>query len=180
MVSRGDATVPVWDIVVRGSHWAVAAFVFLDYWDDSGGPLHRSIGYAAAAVVLLRLLWAGVGSRHARFDDWWPTPSRLRRHLAALRAGQPSRHLGHNPLGALMMLALWSLILALAVTGWMSRLDAFWGDDAIKEVHAVLADGLIALVTVHVAAALVMSRLQRENLLLAMLTGRKRAARPER
>lgn len=180
MASRGDATVPVWDIVVRGSHWAVAALVFFDYWDDSGGPLHRWLGYVAAALVLLRLLWAGIGSRYARFDSWWPTPARLREHLAALRTGRPSHTLGHNPLGALMMLTLWSLILALAVSGWMSRLDAFWGEDAIKEIHAVLADSLIALVAVHVVAALAMSRLHRENLVLAMVTGRKRVPARER
>jgi cytochrome b len=180
MALRGEATVPVWDVVVRGSHWAVAALVFFDYWDDSGGPLHRWLGYIAAALVLLRLLWAGVGSRHARFESWWPSPARLREHLAALRAGRASSTLGHNPLGALMMLALWSLILALAVTGWMSRLDAFWGDDGIKDIHAVLADTLIALVGVHIVAALVMSRLHGENLVLAMVTGRKRAPPRER
>ena len=128
----GPAGVPVWDRAVRVTHWAVAGLVLFDYFgDDSGGPLHRNLGYLAAALVLLRLAWAVVAPGAARFADWWPTPSRLRAHLVALRAGRPERRLGHNPLGALMMLALWALILALALTGWLSRLDAFWGGDGI-------------------------------------------------
>ena len=175
------AGVPVWDRTVRVTHWAVAGLVLFDYFgDDSGGPLHRNLGYLAAALVLLRLAWAGVAPGTARFADWWPTPSRLRAHLAALRAGRPERRLGHNPLGALMMLALWALILALALTGWLSRLDMFWGDDGIRSLHAALAHALVLLAGVHVAAVLAMSRLHGENLIVAMLTGRKRAPPPRR
>ena len=173
MAARAEATVPVWDLVVRLTHWAVAALVLYDYWQDSGDRWHRNLGYAAAALVLLRLLWAGVGPRPARFADWWPTPARLKAHCAGLLSGRPERSLGHNPLGASMMLALWSLILGLAVTGWMSRLDAYWGDDAIKDVHAWMAHALIALVGIHVLAVLVMSRVHGENLAAAMITGRK-------
>jgi cytochrome b len=166
--------VPVWDALVRITHWSLAALVLWDWFEDSGGALHRNLGYLAAALVVLRLAWACVGPRPARFPDWWPTPSRLAAYLRELRRGKVPRRLGHNPLGALMMLALWSLVLALAVTGWMSRLDTFWGDDAIIELHGWLADALIALAGVHVIAVLVMGRLQGENLVAAMITGRKR------
>ena len=66
-------------------HWAVAALVLYDYWQDSGDRWHRNLGYAAAALVLLRLLWACVGSPPARFASWWPTPARLSGHCAGLR-----------------------------------------------------------------------------------------------
>jgi cytochrome b len=171
--------VAVWDRVVRLTHWSVAALVLYDYWQDSGDRWHRNLGYAAAALVLLRLVWALVGSPPARFASWWPTPARLRAYCASLLAGRPGRSLGHNPLGASMMLALWSLILGLALTGWMSRLDYFWGDDGIKAIHAWLAHALIVLVAIHVLAVLVMSRVHRQNLVAAMLTGRKAAATPE-
>jgi cytochrome b len=166
--------VPVWDALVRITHWSLAALVLWDWFEDSGGPLHRNLGYLAAGLVVLRLAWACVGPGPARLTDWWPTPSRLAAYLRELRRGEVPRRLGHNPLGALMMLALWSLVLALAVTGWMSRLDAFWGDEAIIDLHGWLADALIALAAVHVLAVLAMSRLQGENLVAAMITGRKR------
>jgi cytochrome b len=173
MPERGG-DVAVWDGVVRATHWSVAALVLWDGFEDSGGPLHRNLGYLAAALVALRLAWGFVGTPTARFADWWPRASRLAAYVPALLAGRPPRTRGHNPLGALMMLALWACVLALALTGWMSRWDAFWGDDGIKAVHAFIADALLALVAVHVLAVLAMSRLQRENLVKAMLTGRKR------
>ncbi|AJG24694.1 Cytochrome b [Cupriavidus basilensis] len=73
-----------------------------------------------------------------------------------------------------MMLTMWTLILALAVTGWMSRLDAFWGEDWPKDVHGLLADILMVLIAVHVIAAIAMGKVHKENLIVAMLTGRKR------
>jgi len=170
----GGGEVRVWDPVVRITHWCVAALVLWDLWEDSGGPLHRNLGYAAAGLVLLRLVWAAVGPGEARFEAWWPTLGRMRRYLSANLRRPPHRHLGHNPLGALMMLALWSLILLLALTGWMSRLDRFWGEDWVTDLHGRLADGLMILVPLHVAGALLMSWVHRENLVGAMLHGRKR------
>ena len=73
-----------------------------------------------------------------------------------------------------MMLTMWTLILALAVTGWMSRLDAFWGGDWPKDVHGLLADTLMVLIVIHVIAAIAISMAHKENLIVAMLTGNKR------
>jgi cytochrome b len=100
--------------------------------------------------------------------------STLRRYAASLRAGQPMRFASHNPIGALGMLSMWGLILALSLTGWLSRLDAFWGEDWPQDVHAWLAYALAALVVVHVSAAILMSKLHQDNLILAMLTGKKK------
>jgi cytochrome b len=75
-----------------------------------------------------------------------------------------------------MVWLLWVLVIALGITGWMTRLDAFWGDETLHDVHAWLAHALIAAVAVHVAGVLAMGWRWRENLVLAMLTGRKRAA----
>lgn len=164
----------VWDGLVRLTHWSVAALVFWDWFEDSGGALHRNLGYLAAALVGVRLAWGFAGTRAARFSDWWPTRARLAAYVPALLAGRPPHTRGHNPLGALMMLALWACVLGLALTGWMSRWDRFWGDDALKDVHAFIADALMALVAVHVLAVAAMSRLEGENLAKAMITGRKR------
>lgn len=168
------ASVRVWDAVVRVTHWSVAAIVLWDLIEDSGGRLHRVLGYVAAGLVLLRMLWGFVGSEHARFSAWVPRPAGVLAYGKALVRRRAPRFLSHTPLGAVMMLLMWALILALAVTGWMSRLDALWGEDWPVDIHAVLADLLTALIVLHVLAAIVFSVAGKENLVLAMLTGRKR------
>ena len=137
---------------------------------DDGGWLHRTLGYAAVGVIVAR--WLGRCSPAARPDLATLKPS-LRGTLSYLRRGTP-RTPGHDPLGLWMVWLLWSLVLLFGVTGWMSRLDAFWGDDGIREVHAWLADALLIAVAVHLSGIVAMSWRWRENLVAAMLTGRKR------
>ncbi|CAG9177726.1 cytochrome b/b6 domain-containing protein [Cupriavidus pinatubonensis] len=167
-------SVRVWDVVVRITHWSVAAIVFWNLIDDSGGRLHRMLGYVAAGLVVLRIVWGFVGSEHGRFRAWLPRPAGVLAYAKALARRRAPRFLSHTPLGAAMMLLMWALILALAVTGWMSRLDALWGEDWPVDIHAVLADMLTALIVLHVLAAIVFSVAGKENLVLAMVTGRKR------
>lgn len=169
------ASLYVWDPVVRLFHWSLVACVLLNQFVlEAGETPHRWVGYAATALVGLRLLWGVIGSHHARFADWWPTPARLRAHVRGLLAGQPDDHPGHNPLGALMMLALMALVLALGVTGWLQGTDAFFGEEWLQELHEGLANTLLMAAGVHAAAALVMGRLQRVTLVRAMVTGVKR------
>lgn len=165
----------VWDPLVRLFHWSLVTCVLLNLFVlEEGEAPHRWAGYAAAALVGLRVLWGVVGSRHARFADWWPTPGRLRSHLHALLTGAPDHHPGHNPLGALMMLALMALVLALGVTGWLQGTDAFFGEEWLQELHEGLANALLVGAGLHAGAALAMGRLQRVTLVRAMITGVKR------
>lgn len=170
--ASGDVRVPVWDAVVRLLHWAIAALVVVELVRDDGDRWHRALGYTAAGLVLARWLWAGWrGGVHGGFSALRPS---LRGTLAYLRDGAP-RSIGHDPLGLWMVWLLWTLVLLLALTGWMSRLDAFWGDDLLVDLHAALADVMIASVLLHLAGVLVMSWRWRENLPGAMLSGRKRS-----
>lgn len=166
-MSAAPAAQRVWDPLVRVFHWALVACVALDLWLlEAGDPPHRWVGYAAAALVGARTVWGFVGPRHARWSDCWPSPSRLGRYLRGWRAG-------HNPLGALMMLTLMLLVGLLALTGWLQGTDRFWGDEAVQDLHAALAEALLWLAGLHAAAALVMGRLERTRLVKAMLTGVK-------
>lgn len=169
-----DLAVPVWDRFVRLFHWSLVGCVLLNQFVVSDGEtLHQWLGYAASALVAARIVWGFVGSRHARFRDFFPTPGRLRAHLGALAEGQLPRHDGHNPLGALMMLALMACVLALGLSGWLQTTDRFWGEEWLQETHEWLGDLLIALAGLHAAAAIVMGRLERTNLVKAMVTGTK-------
>lgn len=91
-----------------------------------------------------------------------------------MRSGSAEFHPGHNPLGALMMLALMALVLGLGVTGFLQTTDAFWGEEWLQDLHDWLGSGLIALAGLHAAAAIVMGRIERTALLTAMVTGTKR------
>jgi cytochrome b len=176
-VPRKPATIdarPVWDLFVRVFHWGLVSAVALNYFvlDDSK-TLHEWVGYFAVVLVVARIGWGFIGSPHARFSDFFPTPSRVGRHVREMAAGRADRHWGHNPIGALMMLALIGLVLALGVTGWMQGLDAFWGNERLQRIHEVLANTLIALAGIHALAAIVMGRLERTRLIRAMFTGVK-------
>ena len=172
--SPSSTPAPVWDRFVRLFHWTLVSCVVVDYAVlDDGKDLHQWIGYLAAALVIARIVWGFIGTPHARFSDFFPTPSRLRAYFRGLRSGSPAPHDGHNPLGALMMLALMALVLVLGLTGWMQLLDAFWGDSGLMSLHELAANLLIALATLHALAALVMGRLERTHLIRAMFTGVK-------
>lgn len=168
--------VKVWDGFIRLFHWSLVAIVALNLFVlEEGDVAHRWLGYFAAGAVLARVLWGFVGSRHARFADWFPTPARLRAHLCAMRRGEADNHLGHNPLAGLMILTLLSVILGLAVSGWLMGTDAYFGVEWVEELHEALSVGLQGLVAVHVLAALLMGRKLRQPLIRAMITGYKRS-----
>lgn len=81
--------------------------------------MHQFAGYAALALVLLRIVHGFFGRGHARFDSFVPGPSRLIAYLGALLSRREPRTLGHNPLGAMMVLLLLGSTVALGLTGWM-------------------------------------------------------------
>jgi len=165
---------PVWDVFVRLFHWGLVGCVLLNFFVvDDGETLHRWLGYVASALVVWRVLWGFVGSAHARFSDFFPTPARVKAHLRELFSGRPRRHWGHNPIGALMVIALMGMVLALGVSGWMQTLDIFWGEEWLQDLHEALGEILIAMVGVHATAVLVMGRLERTRLIKAMVTGVK-------
>lgn len=98
---------PVWDLLVRLTHWSLASTV-IAVWTTGHRfhPLHHELGYAAAGIVLLRIVWGFIGTRHARFADFVRGPSSTWRYATSLLRGAEPDHLGHYPLGGWMILAL--------------------------------------------------------------------------
>ncbi|TAK39936.1 MAG: cytochrome B [Lysobacteraceae bacterium] len=171
---RAD-TVKVWDPLVRLFHWSLAACILGAFLVEEGDTAHQLLGYTALGLVAFRLLWGVVGSRHARFGDFVRGPRAIGTYLRERLAGTSQRRLGHNPAAAVMILVLLAGVAAVGATGWMQTLDAFWGAEWLEELHEALAYGLLAFIGVHVLAALVESFHYRENLVAAMVHGRKRA-----
>lgn len=170
----------VWDAPVRVMHWLLAASFFgawLTAESERWRLVHVTLGYTVGALVLLRIVWGLAGTRYARFAQFVRGPSAVLRYLRSLVSRHPEHHVGHNPAGALAIVGLLGLALATAAAG--VALDAGWGGHALEEVHEALASTALALVGLHVAAVIASSLLHRENLVGAMLSGRKRGERSQ-
>lgn len=107
-----------WDVVVKLTHWLIAAAILVNVFitEEGSGP-HVWIGYAAFAVFALRMAWGFVGPSPARFVSFLPHPYAAWHHLKDLIAGAPEEHRSHNPLGALMVYALWGGLAIVIATG---------------------------------------------------------------
>ena len=174
--SPPSARVKVWDPVIRLFHWTVALGCIANLTLlREVKSVHRYVGYAILAAVAIRLVWGFIGTPHARFSDFTPSPARLLGYLKALARRQEPRYVGHNPAGAVMMFALIGLVTACGITGWMMGLDAFWGVGWVETLHEGAANIILVMAILHVLAALMESWRHRENLVLAMVTGLKRA-----
>lgn len=168
-------TVPVWDPLVRIFHWALVAAFFSAYTlGDDGGTVHQALGYGVLGLVAFRLLWGVFGTRYARFSSFVPTPGKLVAYLKDLVARREARHLGHNPAGAVMILALLLMLIGTGTTGWLLS-DLYWGSERVEDLHEAFANGTLVLVGLHVAGVVFSSLRHHENLVRAMFTGRKRA-----
>lgn len=170
-------TVNVWDPLVRIGHWLLVLSVILAWLTRAGwGTWHEVIGYASLAIVALRITWGWTGPHHARFKDFVRSPAVTLHYAQQMLARREPRYLGHNPLGAWMILALLLNVALVGLSGWLYTTDRFWGVAWVEALHSTLAYSLLALAAAHVAGALYASYRHRENLLAAMFHGRKRAS----
>lgn len=156
-----------WSITVRLLHWLVAGGVLINLFNDTG-YVHRVIGYVVLAFVAGRLVF-GFWTRNSAERFRWPGFREIADHVRHLRHREPDALPGHNPLGQWAVYGMWLLIALLGLTGWVSRTDAFWGEDWPVDSHALLADAMLAMVVLHFAAVIGMSLWLRRNLIGAML-----------
>lgn len=107
-----------WDPLVRTTHWGVAAAILANgVFTREGSDWHIWVGYGAAALLALRLLWGLIGPAEARFSAFPPSPSRALKHVGDISAGRRTEHRSHNPLGALMVYALWGTLAVVTASG---------------------------------------------------------------
>lgn len=170
---RARRAVPVWDLVVRLFHWSTVVLFAAAYLIERPRDLHEALGYLLLTVLAVRVVWGFVGTQHARFTDFVPAPGALARYLRDLAAGRERRYLGHNPAGGAMVVALMLTLAATGTTGWMMGLDAFWGQDWVEDLHEGLATFAVLLIAIHVVGVIYESLRHGENLVRAMITGKK-------
>ncbi len=179
----------VWDLPTRLFHWCLAALVAFSWTTGTIGgddvlKYHFWSGYAIMTLVLFRLVWGVIGSTHARFVNFVRgIPSALH-HLRELLRPGPTSDVGHNAIGGWMIVVL---LIALATqtgsglfadddivtTGPLGDLVSHGTRMLMTEVHEVTANLILGLAGVHVAAVLAYWVIKRQNLVTAMVTGRK-------
>ncbi|MCX7175012.1 MAG: cytochrome b/b6 domain-containing protein [Proteobacteria bacterium] len=169
----------VWDIPIRVFHWLMAgcfAGAWLTAESESLRLLHVTLGYTMCGLVAFRIVWGILGTRYARFSTFVRGPKAVARYVGSMLRGQPEHHIGHNPAGALAIVALLGLTLVVTGSGWANYNDI--AGKWLEKTHAAAANVMLAVVIVHILGVLVSSWLHAENLVGAMIKGRK-PGRPE-
>ena len=113
-----EATPRRWDVVVRFTHWSIVAAILVNALVTEGGSAaHVWVGYGLAAVLGLRLIWGVIGPGAARFAAFPPSPRRAIAHIGDIVGGRKTAHASHNPLGALMVYAIWGTLAVIIASG---------------------------------------------------------------
>ncbi|HUW74148.1 MAG TPA: cytochrome b/b6 domain-containing protein [Methyloceanibacter sp.] len=181
-----SAQVTVWDPFVRVFHWTlVVGFAVAYLTEDDLLTVHVWAGYAVGILVVARIIWGFIGSPHARFSDFVYAPSTAFNYVRELLRFRGARYLGHSPGGGYMVILLLILVGATVVTG----LIVYGGDkqagplagmfteatgEAMEEWHEVISNITLGLIVIHISAVLLASFAHHENLVRAMVTGKKR------
>jgi len=174
-----SSTTAVWPLAVRVFHWSlVGSFATAWLTGDDWMTIHEWAGYAAAALVALRVAYGLVGPRYVRFSQFVRSPAVTWTYARQILRKREPRYIGHNPLGAIMVLVLLAAISTTALTGWLQTTDAYWGVEWIEDIHEAAANGMLVLVAVHVGGVLISSFRHHENLIRAMISGRKVSPSP--
>jgi len=171
----GVRNIMVWDPLVRLIHWGLALSILLNgTLIEEESTLHEWVGYAAVGIVGARVAWGLLGSRHAKFSAFPPSPIVALRYLLALIRGDKTVHLSHNPLGALMAYNIWLVVLVLGATGYMMGTIRFFGIEWVEEAHEMAFNWLVVSIVLHTGGVIFDAWRSGVPLLRAMIDGRKR------
>ena len=175
-LSHAPAAVSVWDLPLRLIHWTLAASV-LTAWFTANvfDTVHEIAGYTVIILLVLRLIWSAGGNRYARLHNS-VRPLRITlAHLGQIMRGETGRYLGLNPAGAAMAVALLLSLAVSSISGWMQVTERYFGNEWVERVHTWSSNLVLVLACVHIISVLLVSVLQKENLVRAMITGKKRS-----
>lgn len=187
--SPSTTLVPVWDLPVRLFHWLLVLLVVVLFVTGKLGgnwlEWHRRAGISVLGLVTFRILWGFVGNHHARFATFARGPMAVLEYAKSVKRKNSPRYAGHNPLGALSVVAMVIALLVQAVLGLFSNDDLMLEgpyaslvskatSDLLTKLHKLNADLLLILIGLHLAAIAFAYFYKKENLLKPMITGKKK------
>jgi cytochrome b len=179
----------VWDLPTRVFHailiFSIAGLFITGELGDEVLRFHFWLGYTVLTLVFFRIAWGLVGGHWSRFINFIPTPTRLFTYIRSIREKRSPQHVGHNPLGALSVLAMLIVLLLQVFSGfmsddeiantgpWVALVPSDWVELATEyhtEIGKVL---LIALIGLHFATVLYYKLFKNTDLISPMLHGDK-------
>ncbi len=183
------AHVKVWDRFLRFFHWTLVLCFTTAFISGEVhlSTIHELVGYTLCVLLAARLYWGFRGSEYARFRAFIFPVSEAVSYLRSMLKGNPRHYYGHNPAGALMVFTMFGLLAVIFLSGLLTLGTIDFGgplaflanrvsDDAsyvFRHVHEFLPNVALGLVVLHLLGVLVGSIQHKENLVRAMLTGRK-------
>lgn len=162
----------VWDIPTRLFHWLFAlsfAVAYVTAEADGWAGVHVFSGLLMLGLIACRMIWGLLGSRYARFSSFLYSPAAALKYFLDTLRGKAERHVGHNPAGSWAIYLLLLLGIGIGVSG----LALLTAGEQFEDIHEALANGMLAVVVVHILGVIAASFLHRENLPRAMVTGCK-------
>ena len=198
-----NESVKVWDILIRIFHWSLVFFFMIAYLTgDELETMHAYIGFLIIGLLGLRIIWGIIGTQYARFTNFICSPQTIMSYLKSLLTSNPKHYLGHNPAGGAMVIVMiiflslvsWSGLKAYEAEGkgplaateisivstavaddWYEddHKHGHKGDDFWEDIHELIVNFMLLLVFLHLGGVLASSALHKENLVRAMITGRK-------
>ena len=187
-MNSNENTIKVWDPFVRLFHWTLVLSFFIAYiTEEDFLGIHSFAGYAVLTLLVLRIIWGLVGTRHARFSDFIYSPATIKQFIKDTFSFRAKRYIGHNPAGGAMIIFMIISLLITTLTGiavygieeqagplasWFTLHDTFWGE-AFEEVHEFFANFSVLLILIHVTGVIFESFIHKENLVKAMIDGKK-------
>lgn len=164
----------VWSVSQRLLHWVLAGSVigsFLTH--ERAGDWHFWLGYLALACAVLRVIAGLIAGQFWRFSNCVRDPKATLNYVRLLFARTEPRYIGHNPLGAWMILLLLATTIIASVSGWISITDKYWGVAWVGNIHEISGHAFIPLIVMHFMGGMYSSWRHRENLIWAMIAGKK-------
>lgn len=178
----------IWDLPLRIFHWCFALTILACWYTaehkEDYIELHITLGYIALGLLIFRFFWGVIGTKHAKFTQFIPTPKSLLTYLS--KSNQPQKIAGHNPLGAFMVILMVLLISIQTISGLFISDDIFSSgpyhgsvssetEKLLKFLHLNTFNIMIGAIILHISAIIFYWRVKKKNLVLPMLTGKKTA-----
>lgn len=173
-MNKSTIKILVWDVPTRVFHWSMV-LCFIGAWLSAESErwrlFHVSFGYTMVGLVAFRLIWGFAGTRYAQFSEFIAGPTKVVSYITSALQAKPIHYVGHNPIGALAIALILFLVAGIGLTGYVTYNELAWFK--ADHLHEFLSNALMTIVVIHIGGVVISSKLHKENLIKAMITGKK-------